>query len=262
MEKLQAALEKARYSRQDSQKATRVEDFAKQANGSDLWSAIPNFEVPDHVLQHHRVVTRQAGPNAAPFDILRTKLLLQMRQNNWRRLAVTSPTPKSGKTTIACNLALGLGRQRDMRSILMDLDLRSPSISDFFETVPPHNIGDVLTRQIGFEEQALRFGDNVLCAMSSQIESDPSRILLAEDTVEVLDQIEATYKPDIVIFDLPSVLVNDDTRAFLKNVDCALIVARANTTRYGQFDICEREVNEHTNVLGTVLNAHPYNDKT
>jgi len=65
-----------------------------------------------------------------------------------------------------------------------------------------------------------------------------------------------------LIFDLPAVLVNADTRAFLNNVDCALIVTRANTTRYRQFDLCEREVAEQTNVLGVVLNAYQYGDNT
>jgi len=51
-------------------------------------------------------------------------------------------------------------------------------------------------------------------------------------------------------------LVNDETRAFLRNVDCALIVIRASVTRYAQFDICEQEIAEQTNVLGTVLNAY------
>jgi hypothetical protein len=50
--------------------------------------------------------------------------------------------------------------------------------------------------------------------------------------------------------------VNDDTRAFLKHADCALIVIRAGQTRYGQFDTCEREFGEQTNVLGVVLNAY------
>lgn len=260
MEKLQAALEKARRSRND--KPVAAPKVPKpQSAPSDLWLAIPTFEVADHLLQTHRVVTRQAGPAATPFDILRTKLLVQMRQNGWRRLAITSPTPKSGKTTMACNLALGLGRQRDMRSILMDFDLRSPSISSFFETVPPHDASEMLTHQVSFQDQALRFGDNVLCSMTGQAYNDPTRLLLSEETTEVLDEIEATYKPDLMIFDLPSILVNDDTRAFLKNVDCALIVVRANATRYSQFDTCERETAEQTNVLGVVLNAYPHSDK-
>ena len=81
-------------------------------------------------------------------------------------------------------------------------------------------------------------------------------MLLSEETAVVLDQIEADYQPDVMIFDLPSVLVNDDTRAFLKNADCALIVIRANSTRYGQFDTCEREIAEQTAVMGVVLNAY------
>ena len=50
-------------------------------------------------------------------------------------------------------------------------------------------------------------------------------------------------------------LVNDDTRAFLKNVDYALIISRASVTKYSQFDMCAREIAEHMNVLGVVLNA-------
>lgn len=261
MEKLQAALEKARHSRGGGEQVVAPTPLARAAS-SDLWSKIPTFEVADSLLQSHRVVTRQAGPSATPFDILRTKLLVQMRQNNWRRLAITSPTPNVGKTTVACNLALGLGRQRDMRSILMDLDLRDPSISSFFETKPSHDIGDVLTRKVSFEEQALRFGDNVLCSMAGKPDDDPTRLLLTEETKDVIDEIESVYKPDLMIFDMPSVLVNDDTRAFLKNVDCALIVVRANSTRYTQLDTTEREVAEQTNVIGVVLNALPYSEKS
>ena len=258
MEKLQAALENARRVRSGTTPEPRTFAPAKpvrNAGPDSLWADLTPFDVPDKHLQAHRVVTRAAGPAATPFDILRTKVLLQMRQNGWKRLAITSPMPKSGKSTIACNLALGLSRQRDMRSILLDFDLRTPSISEFFETAPPHSIAELLTGQVEFADQALRFGDNLACCMTRMAESDPTRLLLAEETAEVLDRIEAAYQPDLMIFDMPSVLVNDETRAFLKNVDCALIVARGNSTRYGQFDTCEREVAEHTNVLGVVLNA-------
>ncbi|WP_299784530.1 CpsD/CapB family tyrosine-protein kinase [uncultured Roseobacter sp.] len=263
MEKLQAALDKARKSRE---KETAVSDavsvsppprkVARPTSLDAMWQNLSTFDVTDEQLLRHRVVTREATSAAAPFDILRTKVLLQMRQNGWTRLGITSPMPQSGKTTTACNLALGLGRQRDLRAILMDTDLRDPSVHEFFQTIPSHGIGELLSGQVGFEEQAVRIGDNVACSMAIQPESDPTRMLLAEETANVIARIEEEYKPDIMIFDLPSVLPRDDTRAFLKNVDCALIVIRANTTRYKQFDKCEREVSEHTNVLGVVLNAH------
>jgi Mrp family chromosome partitioning ATPase len=169
--------------------------------------------------------------------------------------------PQSGKTTTACNLALGLGRQSDLRSILFDLDLREPSAHDFFETQPPHTIGKMLTGDVTFDRQALRYGENVAVSMAQMAETDPTRILLSEETVTALDAVQEAYEPDVMIFDLPSVLVNDDTRAFLKNADCALIVARANTTQYEQFETCRREIAEHTNVLGVVLNAYRYHKR-
>lgn len=266
MEKLQAALEKARKSRSEdvvipTPRSVPVAPLDRTEGRIDaLWQALPAFEVnPDH-LEAHRVVTRVASAKATPFDILRTKVLLQMRQNGWKRLAITSPMPKSGKSTTACNLALGLGRQRDMRAMLFDLDLRDPSVGAFFEFSPPHGIGELLSGTVSFAEQGVRLGDNVAISMAKGRIADPTRVLLAEETAEVLSRIEADYAPDLMIFDLPSMLVNDDTRAFLKNVDCALIVARADKTLYGQLDTCEREISEQTNVLGVVLNAYRHGD--
>jgi Mrp family chromosome partitioning ATPase len=261
MEKLQAALERARKNRGHEPHPPRAIPGATapapQGDACDArWQALESFDVTPRRLEAQRVVTREASAAAAPFDILRTKVLLQMRQNGWKRLAITSPMPKSGKTTTACNLALGLGRQSDLRAMLFDLDLRDPSVHAFFEMKPPHGIDELLTGKVGFAEQGLRIGDNIAVSMARGPIKDPTKVLLAEKTAETLDRIEADYAPDLMIFDLPSVLVNDDTRAFLKNVDCALIVIRADTTQYGQFDTCEREIGEQTNVLGVVLNAY------
>lgn len=267
MEKLQAALDKARLSRKEGIADRETEPVAPEVREETddslaaRWHALTPFEVQDKYLIQHRVVTRAARKAATPFDILRTKALLQMRQHGWKRLAITSPMPNSGKSTMACNLALGLGRQRDLRSILFDLDLRDPSLRDFFETQPPHGISEMLTGAVSFEEQAVRYGDNVAVSMAQQAESDPTRILLAEETAEKLNAIQAAYEPDLMIFDLPSVLVNDDTRAFLKNADCALIVVRADTTTYSQLETCKREVAEHTNLLGVVLNAYRHDKR-
>lgn len=259
MEKLQAALDKARESRTGAAPRAKTPKVRAgkpgQSERDALWAALKPLDLDEPNLEMHRLVTREAGLAATPFDILRTKVFLQMRQNGWKRLAITSPMPNSGKSTTACNLALGLGRQKDLRSIILDLDLRSPSVHELFGTRPERSIGDVLSGEIDFADQALRIGDNVAVSMARDPDKDPTRTLLSEGTAEVIESIEATYKPDIMIFDLPSVLVNDDTRAFLKNVDCALIVVRANATRYNQFDTCEREIAEHTNVLGVVLNA-------
>jgi Mrp family chromosome partitioning ATPase len=262
MEKLQAALDKARKQREeksggDPAPAPATPGPRRSRTGlDDLWEALPSFEIDKSQLDEHHLVSGSPTVMATHFDVLRTKVLLQMRQNGWKRLAITSPMPRSGKTTTACNLAMGLGRQRELRTMLMDMDLRSPSIGSFFQVTPEYSISDVLAGDVDFADQAMRWGNNVACSMANRAEADPARVLLAADTTQKLEEIEARYQPDITIFDMPSVLVNDDTRAFLKNVDCALIIIRANETRYTQFDTCEREIAAYTNVLGVMLNAY------
>ena len=265
MEKLQAALEKARLKRGGGTAAMPLAETAPQRtphtrnarseNVDALWSSIPSVALQDSALLRHRIVTRNASEESTPFDILRTKIILQMQQHGWSRLAVTSPMPQSGKTTTACNLALGLGRQNNLRAMLFDMDLSSPSVHKSFELEPRDSIKRFLTGDISFEDQATRIGENVIASMSPHVENDPTQVLLAERTMHAMDEVQDSYEPDIMIFDLPSVLKGDNTRAFLKNVDCALIIARAGITRYGQFNTAEREIAEHTNVLGVVLNA-------
>lgn len=265
MEKLQAALNKARKTRQDggtiTERAPVSPRVARSGDVEEKWQQLTQIEVPRKTLERNRLVTKVPNNKAAPFDILRTKVLLQMRQNGWKRLAITSPMPNSGKTTTACNLALGLGRQSDLRSMVLDLDLRDPSVDQFLGHKPQTGIGDILSGEADFADHAVRIGDNVAFSMASKPEADPAKVLLAEETTNVIDRIELEYKPDIMIFDLPSLLVNDDTRAFLKNVDCALIVIRASKTKYSQFDVSEREIAEQTNVLGVVLNAYQFSAK-
>lgn len=264
MEKLQAAVDAARKSRAEHT-APPVGAARQQPEVPtclERWQALAPLTLEEKHLVKRRVVTRLAGSAAVPFDILRTKTLLQMHQNGWKRLAITSPLPMAGKTTVACNLALGLGRQSDLRSMLFDLDLRDPRAKDFFEATPPHGIEEVLKGAIPFEKQALRYGENVAISMAQKAETDPTRILLSEETASTLNVIEEAYQPDLMIFDLPSVLVNDDTRAFLKNVDCALIVVRADKTHYEKFEACRREIEQLTNVLGVVLNAYRHDKKS
>lgn len=230
---------------------------ASPASGTDaLWQALPRVSLDEAALVHSRILSQSASRESTPFDVLRTKILYQMRQNGWRRLAITSPLPKCGKTTTAVNLALALGRQPELRSMLFDFDLRGPTVAAKLGLPLPPPIAPLLRNERNLAGHGCRIGANLALALSGQPESDPTRLLMAHTTRDTLARIQADYEPDILIFDLPSILIGDDARAFLQHVDCALIMARADQTRYGDLDSCEREVAEYTNILGVVLNGY------
>lgn len=275
MEKLQKALNKARQERdgasvqaaqQVAPATTPKPDLPQVKRGQNvvqsappkafppIWDQLTPFEPNPDILLKNRVMTLNAQAVPNPFDILGTKVLLLMRQNNWTRLAITSPTKGCGKTTLACNLATGLSRQRETCSMLFDVDLRRPGTAKLFGARPEHGIKSMLAGDVSPTDQLLRLRTNVALSMARNAVSDPAQLLLSKATSAKFDRLQSDFEPDMMIFDLPPMLVTEDARAFLKNVDCCLIVARAEETKISQLDICEREVGEQTNVLGVVLN--------
>lgn len=266
MEKLQAALERAREKRGDADPAANrpkagaasARKAGNQETISERWAALTSFDPSSKRLQQSRIFSGEATSDAQHFDILRTKLLLEMQKNGWKRIAITSATPGSGKTTTACNLIAGFGRQPELTGILFDLDFRRPSVSKFFGVVPQASLQDVLMGDAAFADQALRLGDNTAISMTPKAIKDPAKLLTHSKTSEVLDQIQADYDPDIMLFDLPPVLVSDESRAFIQLVDAVLIVASANANSVSEIDEVEREVAQYSNVAGIVLNKCRY----
>lgn len=252
MEKLQHALDQARRRRADGSGSTL--DPVPPQGVDDRWRRLKTVTLDPAALRTRRVVTAEASDLSDPFDLMRTKVVLQMRKNGWRRLAITSPAPRCGKTLVACNLAVGLGRQTDRRAILVEADLRRPSMAGLLGHWPDHGAEALMTGRAGFADQALRLGSNLAVSLGLAPFADPSSLLQSDAAARLFDRIEAEYRPDLMIFDLPPLLTGDGAAGFLQNVDCALLIAAAESTTVSQVDACEREIAEQTNVLGVVLN--------
>ena len=276
MERLQAALEKARAQREGRDPSSTPKPVIRgpsagpaaqpaapspQPAPAGAWDSIPIGTWDRAHLARNRVVAFGGGVEANAVDMLRTRIVQLMRQNGWKRLAVTSPDKSAGKSTTCCNLLASLSRQTDRRTMLFDLDLRRPALADILGHKGDVNFAAVLAGEVPYERQAVRFSEVSAVSMNYRPERNPSELLLSDRTAAVLAQIEKTYQPDIMIFDMPPMLVTDDTMAFLKNVDCAVIVAGAESTTIDQIDIVEKEIAGQTNVLGVVLNKCRHMDQ-
>tara|TARA_R110002051_G_scaffold146786_2_gene219580 strand:- start:60657 stop:61490 length:834 start_codon:yes stop_codon:yes gene_type:complete len=258
MERLQAAIEKARREQPEAVQTSSMSDGQRVEN---LWSALPMLELKPSILRRNRIYTSQAAtPEAVSFDIMRTRTLRLMQENGWRRLAITSPTASCGKSTLTLNLAFSMARQRDTRTVQVELDMRRPSQSKLMglslssEDKSASAVEKLLTGQAGFAEAAKQAKPGLAMVNSARSVENASDILLDKNVPLVLDNIETQYQPDMMLFDMPPTLLNDDTAAFLKHVDCVLIVAAAEQSTAAEIDHCEREIAAQTNVLGVVLN--------
>jgi len=264
MERLETALEKARQNRRAIRAAesiTQEEETATiEAPSSDPWLSLPELKFSARAAKNARITTLTSGPSATPYDMLRSRALRIMGENNWKRLAITSPNSECGKTTACANLAFSLARQSDLKVLVLDMDFRRPSLHRLLGNKERNSFHEVLEGTVKPEDQLVRFGPNLAFGLNMRPSSTAAEILQSHMAKQVLDSIEQTYEPDYILFDMPPMLLTDDNVGFLRNADCALLIGAADSTTLKQLDICEKELGELTSVLGVVLNKCRYSD--
>lgn len=205
-------------------------------------------------LEQQRIVVDEISPASASYKMLRTRVLQRMRPNGWRTLAVTSAGPGEGKSLTSINLAIQLARQSATSVVLVDLDLRNPSIHDRLGIEPRYGVLDHLHDDVPLERVGMRLGDEGLAVILNDQPTPDSSELLSSPKAAALVETLKTGDDRIVIFDMPPMLAADDVLAFAPLVDgVLLVVAEGKTTRANLTAL--QELLHNVNVIGTVLNA-------
>ncbi len=228
-------------------------DPVARTNG--LWESLEQVSLDPAHLERKRVIayTKKDSAHVA-FDVLRTRLLRVFGKNEWVRLGVTSPAKGCGKTFVATNLAMSLSRQADSRTVLVDLDLRSPTVSDVLGVEQTEPIRWFLSGDVPAETFLRRVGSNLALALNGTKIADAAETLLSARTAETLASLQAQLSPNVMIYDLPPMLACDDVLGLLPQLDCVLLVVGAGTVRPQEVKECERLLADQTPLLGVLLN--------
>lgn len=283
MERLQEALNRARARREQVQSGdvpAAASDAAAQASAvgasrgttasagpaprprtgdaQAAWAALSQFTPDERLLANNRVVSFFGDREASPYDMMRTKVLQQAQSQKWRRIAVTSATPKCGKTTTAANLAFSLARQTDLRTMLVEIDLRRPALARLLGQSDDFAFSRFLDGRERPEDHMLAYGGNLAFCLNNKPVANPSELLHSARAQDALAELEQIYQPDIVLFDTAPLMASDDTFGFLQRVDAGILVAAAEMTTIDEIDVAESEMAEHTHVLGVVFNKARY----
>lgn len=270
MDKIQAAIAKARATRSGSDRAQPInrrsaERVSEHDAIAEAWKMLPTCAPNAKRMARQRIVTfdttQAVTQGAVAFDLLRTKILQKMRANGWKRLAVTSPTAGCGKSTVVLNLAFSFSKLPDLHTVVADLDMRLPSLAATMGFTGSTGFSSVLAGDVDFAQVATRPRPNLAMGVNYSPTRNPAELLQGPKIGPVLADIETRYNPTLTLFDTPPMLVNDDTIAFMGHVDCVLLVAAAEATSLREIDVCERELAAQTNVLGVVLNKCRYTEQ-
>ncbi len=228
----------------------------------DVFQNLETFAVDEALLNRNLVITAsRQNPAHAAFDVLRTRLLQALTDNGWSRVAVTSPTQGCGKTFAAVNLAVTLSRYDRYRTVLMDMDMRRPSMARYLGVENAPSMGDFLRGMIPVEkflrkpgQNLLNIGDNIAFGLNGRTEGYVAELFHDPVTAAVIEQMVADVEPDVMIYDLPPVLAQDDVIAFKPFFDCILMVTAGGITTPRQMKEAARRLGEDKPVVGVILN--------
>ena len=206
-------------------------------------------------LEKHRIVAHSKNDaNSYLFDSLRTQILQKMEENNWRTIAVVSPTPQSGKTVVSINLAISIAHQPQKTSILVDFDLRRPKVASYLGIHTDKSINDYLSDQAEISDVMFNPGIERLVVMPTMRPVTKSAEVLSSNKVTTLIQeLKNRYDSRIIIFDSPPVLNSDDAMVLLPQVDCILLVIGNGMCTQSEIEETMHHLPKH-NLLGVVFN--------
>lgn len=213
-------------------------------------------QLSDAVLRNNRIIAGlQHDKRAEVYRQLRTQVLQKLRANNWKTLAVTSPKESAGKTVTAVNLAIALSKEVNQTVLLVDLDLGSPSVHRVLGIdAQGSGIIDHLNGEKSIPDLLVNPGLERLVVLPSERDDRySSEILTTPKMQALLKDLTTRYESRIIIFDIPSLLVNDDALIFTPFVDAALLVVEDGVTTETDIEQCLQMLSE-VNLLGTVLN--------
>lgn len=207
--------------------------------------------VPKNVGVLHR--TSGFNPDAEAYRILRTNIEFNRRNPDANCITVTSGGAGEGKSTTLCNLAT-VCAQGGYSVLLIDADLRRPSLHRLFDVSNATGLTNFLTTNVRLEDVVVRTPvDNLYFLPSGLLPADSAGILNSQRMSELIADVKSRF--DLVLIDSPPILGVSDASVLSNEADMTmLVVQHRKLPRHMLMRVKQTVENVGGRVLGVVLN--------
>ena len=235
--------------------------LARATNGSKSWrekieELVFGWDLRRYAT-HPIVALEEESAAAEQYKILREQLKRLRTEAGIRNIAITSPVKRDGKTTVAVNLAASIALEYEEKVVLVDADLRAPSVHRYFNVDASPGLTDYLSSNSAAAVKGLIRATH-LSGLRIIPAGKPSRFaaeLLAKDRMRrMIDEIHTTLPGHMVIIDSPPVLATPDPLVLSRQVDGVILVIRAGKTPKDYLAKALSSLNSDK-ILGVVLNG-------
>ena len=187
------------------------------------------------------------------FRFLGVRLRHLRRERQLKKVLITSTVPHEGKSMVAANLAYTLARKRQQRTLLLEGDLRRPSLSTLFGIKKVPGICEWLQGEQRSLDNIYRLdGMDLWFLPAGSHLTNPLELMQSARLPDLMEQLSSMF--EWIIIDSPPVLPLADTSVWSRIADGILLVTRQGTTEKTQL-VRGLEALDHQKLIGTLLNS-------
>lgn len=202
-----------------------------------------------HLLAHNSPNT----PISEQYRLIRSNIQFSSVDREIKTIVVTSSDPNEGKSTTAANLATVLA-QLSKKVILVDVDLRKPTVHYTFNVSNLDGLTSVLKKEISLDLAIVKthvpYLDILTCG---PIPPNPSELLNSKALEIVIEELKAEY--DYIVFDTPPVLAVTDSQIMASKADgVVLVVASGKTHKDRAMKTRDLLETARAKIIGVVVN--------
>ncbi|MFC4652856.1 CpsD/CapB family tyrosine-protein kinase [Lactococcus nasutitermitis] len=188
------------------------------------------------------------------YRSLRTNIEYTQIDRELQTITITSAGPSEGKTTTIANLAV-IYAQQGKKVLMIDADLRKPSLEKIFRKDNVNGLSDVLMKKIDIDKsiQSVQEAQGLFIMPAGFIPVDPSRLLGSQSMCDLISMLKSSY--DIILIDTPPILVATDAQIIAAICDATILVVKSESTENkGLVQSKKKLLQVNANVIGVVLN--------
>jgi non-specific protein-tyrosine kinase len=219
------------------------------------YSRTRTLQVDPRWLRKNRVVSLSKNdPVRDQIRILHTQVANRMQEIGAKTLLVTSANPREGKTLTSINLAISLSQKLDQTVLLVDADLRKPTVHQYMGFEILAGLTDYLLGQVEIPDLLVNPGIEKLVILPGGAPLPNSSELLGSPAMEALvAELKERYADRVVVIDTSSLLACADPLVMSRFVDAVLLVVECERTSARDLERA-LELLKDSKIVGTVFN--------
>ena len=197
----------------------------------------------------------QKSPEAEAYRTIRSNIGFSDVDNEMKTILFTSTKQNEGKSTLTSNIAYSFSKLENCKVLVVDMDLRNPTVHKMFEVSNTYGLMDNLKSDRPLEKCLHKIEENIHLLPTGALPPNPAEVLSSKKVANFLKNIKDHY--DYIFIDAPPVGSVSDATVISKNVDGVMYVVGANETDLSHAQIgIENLKKADANVLGAVLNKY------